>query len=97
VHRRGLSAAVFANIDGALADEVKSCLLCRSADLATSNEGERVVTASCRSCGAVVRVEFDPPDDPTLRGRIEVLADPLHKTYSTDPMKQDAEKRIVHG
>jgi len=39
-------------------------------------EHDRIVTVACRSCGAVFRVEFDPPDEPDLRGRIELIVDP---------------------
>jgi hypothetical protein len=71
----------------ALDYEVKRCVLCRSHQISTSAAGERYITASCTSCGAVVRVEFDPPDAPNIRGRIELLvepgaeADPSDKTH----------------
>jgi hypothetical protein len=57
-------------------NQVKRCILCRSANIAAHLEQERIVTVSCHSCGAAVRVEFDPPDAPGLRGRIDVLVEP---------------------
>jgi hypothetical protein len=62
-----------------LVNEVQRCLLCRSRRIRAVAERDRFVTASCSDCGAVVRVEFDPPDDPSLRGRIEVLVEPATK------------------
>jgi len=37
---------------------------------------DRRVTTTCRDCRRVVQIEFDPPDKPAIRGRIEVLFDP---------------------
>jgi hypothetical protein len=37
---------------------------------------DRIVVVSCAACQSVVRIEFDPPDAPTLRGRIEPLFTP---------------------
>jgi hypothetical protein len=51
---------------------VDSCLLCRSKDVAVAVDG-RIVTTSCRDCEAVLQIEFDPPDDPGVRARIERL------------------------
>jgi hypothetical protein len=56
--------------------EVHRCILCRSADIHAETTGDRIVIATCRTCGAMVRVEFDPPDQPGLRGRIELLVEP---------------------
>jgi hypothetical protein len=56
--------------------EIRHCMLCRSTNISTTVEQQRLVTTACGGCGAVVRVEFDPPDDPSLRGRIEVLVEP---------------------
>jgi hypothetical protein len=60
-------------------NQVKRCVLCRSDDITADAEHDRIFIIACRECGAAVRVEFDPPDDPGLRGRIEVLVEP------TDP------------
>ncbi len=57
-------------------NQIKRCILCRSEAIATQVEQGRIVTAACHSCGATFRVEFDPPDEPKLRGRIDVLIDP---------------------
>ena len=34
------------------------------------------MTTSCSSCDAVLRIEFDPPDEPHLSARIERLDEP---------------------
>lgn len=54
---------------------VKFCPLCRHGVSESVTNG-RAVMIRCHGCGAVVEVEFDPEDDPTLRGRITVLTDP---------------------
>jgi hypothetical protein len=69
-----------------MANEIRRCLLCRSSDVATRTERERFVTATCRACGAVVRVEFNPPDGSGVRGRIEVLAPPSKTIDPADPV-----------
>lgn len=53
--------------------KVQRCLLCRGV-VERQCEG-RFVTTSCLECRAVLRIEFDPPDDPALRARIERLDD----------------------
>jgi hypothetical protein len=55
---------------------IERCVLCRSTQISVAIEGERFVTTDCQTCGAVVRVEFDPPDAPELRGRIELIVEP---------------------
>jgi hypothetical protein len=74
--------------------KVQRCLLCRGV-VERQCEG-RFVTTSCLECCAVLRVEFDPPDDPTLRARIERLDDvddsgrpEVVEAYRTSPL--DAE------
>jgi len=52
------------------------CVLCGSNKIQTSPALGRFVTAACRACGATVRVEFDPPNEPGLAGRIDVLVEP---------------------
>jgi hypothetical protein len=49
---------------------VKRCLLCGDPDIDAKADG-RVVTTSRVTCGAVLIIEFDPPDAPMLRARIE--------------------------
>jgi CheY-like chemotaxis protein len=50
----------------------KSCPLCGRLTNKWERH-ERIVTLECRGCGGIVDIEFDPPDDPTLRGRITVI------------------------
>jgi hypothetical protein len=37
---------------------------------------DRLVRVACRDCGAEFEVEFDPPDAPALKGRIEMIREP---------------------
>ena len=53
---------------------VNRCLLCGQTAIDTNTSG-RFVTTSCRTCLAVLAIEFDPPDQPELRARIERLDD----------------------
>jgi|tagenome__1003787_1003787.scaffolds.fasta_scaffold19953763_1 uncharacterized Zn finger protein len=57
-------------------NDVRRCVFCGRDDIVREREHDRIVTVECQSCGAVFRVEFDPPDEPDLRGRIDVLVDP---------------------
>ena len=54
--------------------EVNRCVLCGETVLDTNTNG-RFVTASCPTCQAVFTIEFDPPDQPELRARIQRLDD----------------------
>jgi CheY-like chemotaxis protein len=56
---------------------VKTCPLCGHATSGLETTPERNVTLQCRGCGGIVNIEFDPPDDPTLRGRITLIRAPL--------------------
>jgi len=38
-----------------------------------TSEG-RTVTVHCQACDAIFEVEYDPPDSPTVRGRIEIIS-----------------------
>ena len=49
---------------------VRRCLLCGDATIDAYVEGH-FVTTSCPGCHAVLIIEFEPPDEPTLRARIE--------------------------
>ena len=49
---------------------VRRCLLCGHTAIAAKEDG-RFVTTACVGCKAVLLIEFDPPDEPTLRARIE--------------------------
>jgi hypothetical protein len=59
---------------------VKSCVMCGSHEIEQRWSTERRVTITCTACGRIVQIEFDPPDQPDIRGRIDVLFDP----YSDD-------------
>jgi len=37
---------------------------------------ERVATITCKACRRVLQIEFNPPDQPDVRGRIDVVFDP---------------------
>lgn len=54
--------------------QVNRCLICGGAAIDSRTNG-RVVTTMCRECSAVLLVEFDPPDRPDIRARIERLDD----------------------
>jgi hypothetical protein len=49
---------------------VRRCVLCGDAAIDAKVDG-RFVTTSCPTCHAVLIIEFDPPDEPSLRARIE--------------------------
>ena len=53
---------------------VTRCLLCGHRPIDTTDG--RIVTASCPACLAVLMIEFDPPDQPELRARIERIDEP---------------------
>jgi hypothetical protein len=59
-----------------MGSSIERCVLCRSSQIAVAHDGPRFVTTACQGCGAMVQVEFDPPDAPALRGRIELLVPP---------------------
>jgi hypothetical protein len=64
---------------------VSRCLLCGNTAIDASPNG-RVVTTSCRTCHAVLIIEFDPPDEPTVHARIERMDDPRGcKASESDP------------
>jgi hypothetical protein len=54
---------------------VTRCLLCGHTAIDADVNG-RFVTTSCSACLAVFVIEFDPPDQPELRARIERIDDP---------------------
>ena len=53
---------------------ITRCLLCGEMPVDAKTTG-RFVTTSCRACRAVLMIEFDPPDQPELRARLERLDD----------------------
>ena len=54
---------------------VSRCLLCGYKPVDADVDG-RFVTTSCPVCLAVLAIEFDPPDQPEVRARIERINDP---------------------
>ena len=56
-------------------DTVDRCLLCGHPAINANVDG-RFVTTSCSACLAVLVIEFDPPDQPALRARIERIDEP---------------------
>jgi hypothetical protein len=55
--------------------------VCGASKLA-SVTGRRVVHVVCHACNSVFDVEFYPPDEESLRGRITLIArgDPIERT-----------------
>jgi hypothetical protein len=53
---------------------VRRCLLCGHTPIDATVDG-RFVTTSCPVCRATLAVEFDPPDQPGLRARIDRMHD----------------------
>jgi hypothetical protein len=53
---------------------VNRCVHCGDTAITAKVDG-RFVTTSCSACDAVVIIEFDPPDEPQLRARIERIDD----------------------
>lgn len=69
----GLAIAIMSQSESSNPGHVRRCLLCGG--LVDCHSEARCVTTSCLECGAVLRIEFNPPDDPTLTARIERLDD----------------------
>jgi hypothetical protein len=55
--------------------KINRCLLCHHTPIDATTDG-RIVTTSCPACLAVLKIEFDPPDQPELRARIEHIDEP---------------------
>jgi hypothetical protein len=51
------------------------CLLCGDKKIEVTVEG-RFVTTVCSACSSVLRIEFDPPEQPELLARIERIVEP---------------------
>jgi hypothetical protein len=62
---------------------IRRCLLCGDAAIDAHVNGRRVRTA-CLACHAVLIIEFDPPDEPTLRARIERIDDTDGEVFPSD-------------
>jgi hypothetical protein len=52
---------------------VRRCVLCGAKHISSTTEG-RIVSVQCHDCDAVFEVEYDPPDSPNVRGRIEIIS-----------------------
>jgi len=63
------------NMVSRMPSTVTHCLLCGHTPIDTTTDG-RIVAASCPACFAVLMIEFDPPDQPELRARIERIDEP---------------------
>jgi hypothetical protein len=48
---------------------------------------ENIVLVTCGTCEAEFEVEFDPPDEPALKGRIEVIRGP--RAEASDPVPEE--------
>jgi hypothetical protein len=72
-----------------MAHRVRRCLLCQNVDIEIDVDG-RFVTTTCHACSAVLQIEFDPPDDPSLTARIERIDEAGHAR--TDPV---ARRKLV--
>jgi hypothetical protein len=75
---------------------ISRCLLCRHAAIDAVTTG-RTVTTSCPACHAVLKIEFDPPDQPELRARIVRIdqseggeGSPLRRGQTPDLSSPDA-------
>jgi hypothetical protein len=62
---------------------VTRCILCGRTELRTVTCGS-AVHGVCAACGAEFQIEFDPPDEPRIRGRITILRDPTLRPDSAD-------------
>jgi hypothetical protein len=71
---------------------VRRCLLCGDTAIDARTSG-RLVTTSCLVCHAVLVIEFDPPDEPTLRARIERIDVTDAEACEPDPDTRTARKR----
>jgi hypothetical protein len=71
---------------------VRRCLLCGNAAIDAQTSG-RVVTTTCLACRAVLVIEFDPPDEPTIRARIERIDVTAAEACEPDPDTRTARKR----
>ena len=60
---------------GATAVASTHCLVCGHTPVDADVDG-RFTTTACDACLAVLIIEFDPPDQPGIRARIERIDDP---------------------
>jgi len=74
------------------AHHVRRCFLCGDAAIHAETSG-RIVRTACFVCGAVLIIEFDPPDEPTLRARIERIDAADGHVPESDPDTRNARTR----
>jgi len=67
----GKGSALASNIQ-TVPNTVRRCIVCGQTRILTTT-ADRLVRVVCRHCGAEFEVEFDPPDAPALKGRIEII------------------------
>jgi transcription elongation factor Elf1 len=79
-HHREPRERVPMEIDWGLSGDLKRrCLLCASSHvMARTLDASRTVI-TCHDCLAVLAVEMNPSDKPTIRGRIEMFLPPSQK------------------
>jgi len=70
--------------------KVNRCVLCGETAIDRNANG-RFVTTSCPTCLAVFTIEFDPPDQPEIRARIERLDDTDEERMALERMPE-----VVH-
>ena len=70
---------------------VRRCLLCGAAAIDAKSRG-RVVKTTCLTCRAALIIEFDPPDDPTIRARIERVDSTDSHASESYPDKRSARR-----
>ena len=71
---------------------VRRCLLCGDPAIHANVSG-RVVTTACLACRAVLVIEFDPPDESSLRARIEQIDVTDVEAYESDPDTRTGRRR----
>ena len=70
----------------------RRCLLCSHPDVESVVVSNTTITIDCAACGAMMRLEYAPPDDPRLTGRIEVLIEPFSRRRA--PARADCTNAI---
>jgi hypothetical protein len=51
------------------------CAFCNTDRVSTKKRG-RILAVACKVCLAIYRIEFAPPDDPTIKARISSVRTP---------------------
>jgi hypothetical protein len=61
-------------------EDLRLCLLCGSVRVWTRQHADGTEFIACRACHGLVRIHKDPPDEPGVDGRVEVLLAPVRDT-----------------